>query len=148
MTVSRLITAVITCAALALPHPLSAQQRAADGVTLNDEGLPQYSTFSLCAIDPVTGQSGAGVTTRVPFVGRAVPHVRAGVECQRCHGPVERMRVVGAATGPRLLNDLKNLVGLRPPSPPLTMGWCLDCHREQNATRSMHAPLDCVACHH
>jgi uncharacterized Ntn-hydrolase superfamily protein len=58
---------------------LSGQQRAADGVTLDDEGLPQYSTFSLCAIDPATGQSGAGVTTRVPFVGRAVPHVRAGV---------------------------------------------------------------------
>ncbi len=56
-----------------------AHQRAADGVTINDEGLPQYSTFSLCAIDPVTGQSGAGVTTRVPFVGRAVPHVRAGI---------------------------------------------------------------------
>jgi uncharacterized Ntn-hydrolase superfamily protein len=58
---------------------VSAQQRAADGVALNDEGLPQYSTFSLCAIDPATGQSGASVTTRVPFVGRAVPHVRAGV---------------------------------------------------------------------
>jgi uncharacterized Ntn-hydrolase superfamily protein len=57
----------------------AAQQRAADGVTINDEGNPQYSTFSLCAIDPVTGQSGAAVTTRVPFVGRAVPHVRAGV---------------------------------------------------------------------
>ncbi|MDP2052570.1 MAG: DUF1028 domain-containing protein, partial [Acidobacteriota bacterium] len=56
-----------------------AQQRAADGVTINDEGLPQYATFSLCAIDPATGQSGAGVTTRVPFVGRAVPHVRAGI---------------------------------------------------------------------
>jgi len=56
-----------------------AQQRAADGVTINDQGLPQYSTFSLCAVDPVTGQSGAGVTTRVPFVGRAVPHVRAGI---------------------------------------------------------------------
>ena len=57
----------------------SAQRRAADGVAINDEGLPQYSTFSLCAIDPATGQSGASVTTRVPFVGRAVPHVRAGV---------------------------------------------------------------------
>jgi uncharacterized Ntn-hydrolase superfamily protein len=57
----------------------SAQQRAADGVAINNEGLPQYSTFSLCAIDPATGQSGAAVTTRVPFVGRAVPHVRAGV---------------------------------------------------------------------
>ena len=57
----------------------SAQQRAADGVAINDYGDPQYSTFSLCAIDPATGQSGAAVTTRVPFVGRAVPHVRAGV---------------------------------------------------------------------
>src|SRR5687767_15596105 len=56
-----------------------AQQRAADGVTIDDAGNPQYSTFSLCAIDPVTGQSGAAVTTRVPFVGRAVPHVRAGI---------------------------------------------------------------------
>ena len=55
------------------------QQRAQDGVTINDEGNPVYSTFSLCAIDPTTGQSGASVTTRVPFVGRAVPHVRAGV---------------------------------------------------------------------
>ena len=64
---------------MALALPASAQQRAADGVTLNDEGHPQYSTFSLCAIDPATGQSGAAVTTRVPFVGRAVPHVRAGI---------------------------------------------------------------------
>ena len=31
-----------------------AQQRAADGVTINEEGNPQYSTFSLCAIDPAT----------------------------------------------------------------------------------------------
>jgi uncharacterized Ntn-hydrolase superfamily protein len=58
---------------------LAQQQRAADGVTINEVGEPQYSTFSLCAIDPATGQSGASVTTRVPFVGRAVPHVRAGV---------------------------------------------------------------------
>ncbi len=58
---------------------VAAQQRAADGVTVNADGDPQYSTFSLCAIDPETGQSGAAVTTRVPFVGRAVPHVRAGV---------------------------------------------------------------------
>jgi uncharacterized Ntn-hydrolase superfamily protein len=67
------------CVGAALPASAWAQLRAADGVTLNDEGLPQYSTFSLCAIDPATGQSGAAVTTRVPFVGRAVPHVRAGV---------------------------------------------------------------------
>lgn len=61
------------------PSPPARAVYAADGVTLNDEGLPQYGTFSLCAIDPATGQSGAAVTTRVPFVGRAVPWVRAGV---------------------------------------------------------------------
>ena len=62
-----------------LAVPAVAQQRAADGVTLDDHGNPYYSTFSLCAIDPATVQSGASVTTRVPFVGRAVPHVRAGI---------------------------------------------------------------------
>jgi uncharacterized Ntn-hydrolase superfamily protein len=75
----RLMSSLIICAGLVLSTAVFAQQRAADGVALNDEGLPQYSTFSLCAIDPATGQSGAAVTTRVPFVGRAVPHVRAGV---------------------------------------------------------------------
>ena len=79
MIVRQFIAVVLTSAALLVPSGPAAQQRAADGVTLNDEGLPQYSTFSLCAIDPVTGQSGATVTTRVPFVGRAVPHVRAGI---------------------------------------------------------------------
>jgi uncharacterized Ntn-hydrolase superfamily protein len=73
------VVVVLTSIGLAVPIVSSAQQRAVDGVTINDQGLPQYSTFSLCAIDPATGQSGAAVTTRVPFVGRAVPHVRAGV---------------------------------------------------------------------
>ena len=81
---------------------LAQQQRAADGVTLNDEGLPQYSTFSLCAIDPVTGQSGAGVTTRVPFVGRAVPHVRAGI------GAVCTQASTMVEYGPRGLDLLAN----------------------------------------
>jgi uncharacterized Ntn-hydrolase superfamily protein len=76
----RLQRFLAACVILVVSSSAFAQsQRAADGVTLNDEGLPQYSTFSLCAIDPVTGQSGAAVTTRVPFVGRAVPHVRAGI---------------------------------------------------------------------
>lgn len=61
------------------PILAAAQWRAGDGVTINELGEPQYATFSLCAIDPATGQAGAAVTTRVPFVGRAVPWVRAGV---------------------------------------------------------------------
>jgi uncharacterized Ntn-hydrolase superfamily protein len=79
MTARHLIATVITCAGVVLPALASGQQRAPDGVAINDDGQPQYSTFSICAIDPATGQSGAAVTTRVPFVGRAVPHVRAGV---------------------------------------------------------------------
>ncbi|HET7341026.1 MAG TPA: c-type cytochrome [Methylomirabilota bacterium] len=75
-------------------------------------------------------------------------HIRAELACQTCHGPIERMRVVGSPTGPRLLNDLARLVGMKPSPPPLTMGWCVDCHRQQNATRKMQAPLDCVVCHH
>ena len=35
----------------------------------------------------------------------------AGVECQKCHGPVEEMEVMKQYS-------------------PLTMGWCVNCHRE------------------
>jgi cytochrome c7-like protein/class III cytochrome C family protein len=76
------------------------------------------------------------------------PHIRAEVQCQTCHGPVETMTTVAATTGPSLVNDMLNLVGFRPAPPPLTMGWCVDCHRSQNAARGTQAPLDCVACHH
>jgi mono/diheme cytochrome c family protein len=62
-------------------------------------------------------------------------HVRFGLACQ-------------ADTGPSLANDLMNLIGLKPPPRPLTMGWCVECHREQNAARGARAPLDCVTCHH
>lgn len=37
----------------------------------------------------------------------------AGVECQKCHGPVEEMEVMKQFS-------------------PLTMGWCVNCHRETN----------------
>src|SRR6059036_1358501 len=67
------------------------------------------------------------------------PHVRAGVKCQSCHGPVETMTTVGATTGPRIVNDLLNLTGMRPAPPVLSMGWCIDCHRDQNATRGAKA---------
>jgi hypothetical protein len=75
-------------------------------------------------------------------------HIRAEVRCQTCHGPVETMTTVGATTGPTIVNDLLNLAGFRPASPPLSMGWCIECHREHNASRNTQAPMDCVACHH
>lgn len=75
-------------------------------------------------------------------------HIRAQVKCQDCHGAVEKMTTVAARTGPRLFHDAMSIVGLRKNAPPLTMGWCIDCHREQNRTKNTQAPLDCVACHH
>ena len=40
-------------------------------------------------------------------------HAKAGVACQTCHGPVEKMAVVRQHAT-------------------LSMGWCLDCHRKSN----------------
>jgi uncharacterized Ntn-hydrolase superfamily protein len=68
---SRLLGAFL----IALPVLASAQEPAAwgSGPTI------QFSTFSIAAIDPRTGESGVAVTTRVPCVGNGVPWVRAGV---------------------------------------------------------------------
>jgi heme/copper-type cytochrome/quinol oxidase subunit 2 len=38
-----------------------------------------------------------------------------GVECQTCHGPIQEMEVVGQHST-------------------LTMGWCIDCHRQTEIT--------------
>jgi uncharacterized Ntn-hydrolase superfamily protein len=100
MLACRFTAVLVIAIGLVSPVFMSGQQRAADGVIINDEGLPQYSTFSICAIDPATGQSGAAVTTRVPFVGRAVPHVRAGV------GAVCTQASTVVAYGPRGLDLL------------------------------------------
>jgi hypothetical protein len=95
--------------------------------------------------EPVPWQRVYKVPEFVFFPHKA--HVRAEVRCQTCHGAVETMTTVTAATGPTLLNDLMNLAGLRPAGPALTMGWCVECHRARNAA-GRQAPLDCVACHH
>jgi hypothetical protein len=75
-------------------------------------------------------------------------HVRADLACQTCHGRVETMMQIPAPRPPNLPNDLLNLAGLTVAPPVLSMGWCVECHREQNATRGRTAPLDCVTCHH
>ena len=61
-------------------------------------------------------------------------HVNAGVKCQGCHGPVERMeRIVQWSS--------------------LTMGWCVNCHRDVNkgkidGLQGRSASIDCSACHY
>jgi hypothetical protein len=71
-------------------------------------------------------------------------HVLSGVVCQRCHGPVEKADRIEQFS-------------------PLTMGWCLTCHREhanlptgdfKRALLSLSrkpkptAGLDCTSCHY
>jgi hypothetical protein len=51
------------------------------------------------------------------------PHIRAGVECAKCHGDVAEQTVAVKAVN-------------------LTMGYCVACHQEQKA------PLDCQTCHY
>ena len=83
-------------------------------------------------------------------------HVRAGVGCSSCHGDIRQMEVVQQVE-------------------PLSMGWCLECHREPEqhlreldqitntawkpakdqlafaaqaiADRNIRPPEDCSACH-
>ncbi|WKB80028.1 cytochrome c3 family protein [Cellulophaga lytica] len=47
----------------------------------------------------------------------------AGVECQTCHGPIEEMEIVSQHA-------------------PLTMGWCINCHRETNVKMEGNAYYD------
>lgn len=56
-------------------------------------------------------------------------HVRAGVACQTCHGPVETMDRVYQ------YNSLK-------------MGWCVSCHRQNLDNPTHPASMDCLVCHH
>jgi hypothetical protein len=60
-------------------------------------------------------------------------HVNAGVACQQCHGPVETMERVQQAQ-------------------PLTMGWCVNCHRTATANgvagKPVNASTDCSTCHY
>lgn len=51
-------------------------------------------------------------------------HVKVGgVECQTCHGPIQEMEVVGQHSS-------------------LTMGWCIDCHRQTEITTDGNAYYD------
>lgn len=84
-------------------------------------------------------------------------HIAAGVGCSSCHGRIDQMAVVQQAK-------------------PLSMGWCLECHRNPDAhlrrpdeitdmawepgpdqaefvlavreERGLAPPQDCTACHH
>jgi hypothetical protein len=62
-------------------------------------------------------------------------HIQFGLDCQQCHGPVEKMDRV------RVQEDTnwKYFV----PSQTLEMGWCIQCHRKEE----YQATTDCMKCH-
>lgn len=62
-------------------------------------------------------------------------HVRKGIACQSCHGPVESMDKVIVTP------DTKWWPWLLP-TQKLEMGWCIQCHRANGASQ------DCVTCHY
>lgn len=74
-----ILLAVVSLLVLVDPLRAGEPQLARDGVTIAPDGTPYYATFSIAAVNPETGEAAVAVTTRVPFVGRAVPWVRAGV---------------------------------------------------------------------
>jgi hypothetical protein len=70
------------------------------------------------------------------------PHMEGGVRCQTCHGPIETMKEVYQHSD-------------------LSMGWCVNCHREPSAARDLgwmnktkvdevtkQAPTSCGTCHY
>lgn len=61
-------------------------------------------------------------------------HVTNGIQCQKCHGPVQEMERIRQAST-------------------LSMGWCIDCHRMTRDEAPDHwkragATRDCSACHY
>lgn len=61
-------------------------------------------------------------------------HVAAGVVCQTCHGQIQTMERVSQFA-------------------PLTMSWCLTCHRDNNTKAAkqgsaFRASTDCAVCHY
>lgn len=80
-------------------------------------GQLSFSTFSIAAVDPATGETGVAVTTRVPCVGNAVPHVRAGV------GAVATQAYTRVEYGPELLDQLARGVA---PEEALRRGLAVD----------------------
>ncbi|MEX2572435.1 MAG: DUF1028 domain-containing protein [Gemmatimonadota bacterium] len=94
-------SATIIALTLATAVRLEAQEPVAWGDPL------EFSTFSIAAVDPVTGETGVAVTTRVPCVGNAVPHVGVGV------GAVATQASTRVAYGPELLALLESGVAPR-----------------------------------
>jgi Cytochrome c7 and related cytochrome c len=106
-----------------------------------DAGMPDIRTCMTCHVDIAVNLPGVKIVRGYAARGEDIawqrvytfprsahvmfnhaPHVRAGVRCAACHGDMTQQ---GYAV--RAVN--------------LTMGFCVNCHRLNNAS------VDCVTCH-
>jgi hypothetical protein len=118
----------------------AAQQQRAARPVVSSELRKLYTAMGLDdALAPIPGRTPQPIAWKrvhklpdfVYFDHRA--HVTASVRCQQCHGAVETMdRVSQHET--------------------LSMGWCVNCHRDVNQTgvagKPVQASIDCVTCHY
>ncbi len=108
--------------------------------------IPPVGTCMGCHTMAVTDRPGVQKLTGYWERGEAIPwvevyrlpdhvkfnhvrHVKAGITCQTCHGPVQTMKVVYQY-------------------PSLKMGWCVQCHRQRMNDPRNPASMDCLICHH
>jgi hypothetical protein len=99
-------------------------QKLYDALGLDDQVNPDPRK----PLRPITWVKVHNLPAYTRFDHRA--HVNAKVECAKCHGPVESMDRIQQVTD-------------------LSMGWCVNCHREQ--IREAHKPStlsDCASCHY
>jgi len=109
--------------------------------TQDEAGLPSVRKCMLCHQNVANEGPGVQILLQYAEKNREIPwvrvyrfevaahakfrhasHIRAGVECATCHGDVAQMTVV--------TKQVEH-----------TMGTCLSCHRQNNASE------DCAACH-
>ena len=105
---------------LGFPSPISREEVAATKPEI--QKLTQYWDTQ----QPSPWQKVYDLSDHVRFTHTR--HVKAGIECQTCHGPVETMAVI------RLQQDL-------------TMGFCVRCHKQRLNDKHTPASLDCATCH-
>jgi hypothetical protein len=124
-----------------------------------DAGIPPVQVCAGCHIpggSPLVAKDSLGVKQLVAYwrEQRPIPwvriyripdhahfphmrHVKAGLQCQECHGPVETMREITVWKGA----DIGSRYGAVKPNT-LEMGWCIDCHRKRQVR------TDCFVCHY